>query len=85
MTPKEFEKWAQAQTMRGMGKPQANAEFIKRMYIPVTVEHISEHGCSGLKCKKCPLKLMCDKDTSKAKELAIKMLAMIKLQGVQNG
>ena len=82
MTPKEFEKWAAKQTMR-MGKPQANAEFIKEMYIPVMLEHISEHGCSGLKCKKCPLKLLCDKDTNKVKDLAIKMLAMTKVQGVK--
>lgn len=83
MTPKEFEKWAAQQTMRGMGKPQANAEFIKEMYIPVMLEHISEHGCSGLKCKKCPLKLLCDKDTNKVKDLAIKMLVMTKVQGTK--
>lgn len=83
MTPKEFKKWAEKQTMRGMGKPQANAEFIKEMYIPVMLEHISEHGCSGLKCKKCPLKLLCDKDTNKVKDLAVKMLAMTKVQGVK--
>jgi len=83
MTPKEFAKWAAKQSMRGMGKPQANTEFIKEMYIPVMLEHISEHGCSGLKCKKCPLKLLCDKDTSKVKDLAIKMLAMTKVQGTK--
>lgn len=83
MTPKEFSKWAAKQTMRGMGKPQATAEFIKEMYIPVMLEHISEHGCSGLKCKKCPLKMLCDKDTNKVKDLAIKMLAMTKTQGIK--
>ena len=82
MTPKEFKKWAELQNMR-MGKPHANAEFIKEMYIPVMLEHISEHGCSGLKCKKCPLKLLCDKDTSKVKDLAVKMLAMTKVQGTK--
>ena len=80
MTLKEFEVWAASQVRRGSGKPQANAKFIKEMYIPVVLEHISNHGCSGLKCKSCPLNPVCDRDTSKVKDMATKMLALVKLR-----
>lgn len=80
MTLKEFEKWSALQLRRGSGKTQANVAFINQMYIPVVLEHISGHGCSGLKCKSCPLNTVCDRDTKKVREYAIKMLALIKMR-----
>lgn len=83
MKLKEFERWSASQLQRRSGKTQANAEFIREMYIPVMLEHISEHGCSGLKCKSCPLNSLCDRDTGKVKDLAIKVLAMTKVQSAE--
>lgn len=78
MTINDFEKWSKIQIENNQ------KDFIEQVYIPVVVEHIAEHGCSGLKCKKCPLNNMCDRDVSKSKKIALQVLAMIKLKGVDN-
>lgn len=50
-------------------------------YVPVVLEHIAQHGCSGLKCKRCPLNSMCDKNALNSIKLANQMLAYAKSQG----
>lgn len=59
---------------------KAVREELVRNYVPVVMEHISKHGCSGLKCKRCPLNLVCDKNASKSKELANQMIAYANTQ-----
>lgn len=62
-----------------MTQEEARRELL-RNYVPVVMEHISKHGCSGLKCKRCPLNLVCDKNASKSKELANQMIAYANTQ-----
>ena len=50
-------------------------EMVLRNYVPVVMQHIRDHGCSGLKCKRCPLNKVCDRDASKSKDLANQMIA----------
>lgn len=60
-------------------------EELVRNYVPVVLQHIRDHGCSGLKCKRCPLNLVCDKNASKSKELANQMIAYANTQRLKNG
>ena len=60
-------------------------EELVRNYVPVVMEHISKHGCSGLKCKRCPLNNICDKNAAKSKELANQIIAYANAQEVING
>jgi hypothetical protein len=78
MNLKEFEKQA-FYALEGSNNPKRTLEMIKRQYVPVLLQHISEHGCSGLKCKRCPLDSACDKDLSHVKELAAKNYALLKI------
>ena len=64
---------------------KAVREELVRNYVPVVMEHISKHGCSGLKCKRCPLNLVCDKNASKSKELANQMIAYANTQRLKQG
>lgn len=57
-------------------------DFMAR-YVPITLRYISIHGCSGLKCKHCPLFRLCDKNASKSKELATQVIAMENIRKVQ--
>lgn len=41
--------------------------------------HISKFGCSGIKCKRCCLNKVCDHFPSKAKDIAIQMIAYAKM------
>lgn len=50
-------------------------EELVRNYVPVVLQHIRDHGCSGLKCKRCPLNNVCDKNAGKSKELAAQVIA----------
>jgi len=54
---------------------EAYREMIIRNYVPVVMDHIAKHGCSGLKCKRCPLNNICDRNAAKSKELANQMIA----------
>ena len=54
---------------------KAAREELLRNYVPVVMEHIAKHGCSGLKCKRCPLNNVCDRNASKSKDLANQMIA----------
>ena len=54
---------------------EAYREMIIRNYVPVVMDHIAKHGCSGLKCKRCPLNNVCDRNASKSKDLANQMIA----------
>lgn len=60
------------------GKPSVAAMDLKRQlvanYVPVVMQHIRDHGCSGLKCKRCPLNNVCDRDASKSKDLAAQVI-----------
>lgn len=69
-----------SQVIRRSGKTNMTKEEILREYVPVVMEHISKHGCSGLKCKRCPLNNVCDKNASKAKELANQMIVYANTQ-----
>ena len=64
---------------RGSGKSNIAATMAKeelvRNYVPVVLQHIRDHGCSGLKCKRCPLNNVCDKNAGKSKELAAQVIA----------
>lgn len=64
---------------------KAAREELVRNYVPVVMEHISKHGCSGLKCKRCPLNNICDRNAAKSKELANQMIAYANAQKVANG
>ena len=55
-------------------------EELLRNYVPVVMEHISKHGCSGLKCKRCPLNNVCDRNAAKSKELANQMITYANAQ-----
>ena len=70
--------------MRRSGKTNAADAMAKeellRNYVPVVMEHISKHGCSGLKCKRCPLNNVCDRNAAKSKELANQMIAYANTQ-----
>jgi len=64
---------------RGMGKTNtavvmAKEEFV-RNYVPVVLQHIRDHGCSGLKCKRCPLNNVCDRNAKNSKTLAAQVIA----------
>ena len=60
------------------GKLNVAAADLKRQlvanYVPVVMQHIRDHGCSGLKCKRCPLNNICDRDASKSKDLAAQVI-----------
>lgn len=75
--------------MRRMGKSNmaniAAREELIRNYVPVVMEHIAKHGCSGLKCKRCPLNNVCDRNASRSKELANQMIAYANTQRVKKG
>ena len=71
-----------AQTARRFGKTNMTKEALLREYVPVVLEHISKHGCSGLKCKRCPLNNICDRNAVKSKELANQMIAYANTQRV---
>ena len=64
-----------AQAARRFGKTNMTKEALLREYVPVVLEHISKHGCSGLKCKRCPLNNICDRNAANSKELANQMIA----------
>ena len=63
-----------AKATRRFGKTNMTKEELLRNYVPVVLEHISKHGCSGLKCKRCPLNNVCDKNAAKSKDLANQMI-----------
>lgn len=60
-------------------------EQIVRNYVPVVMQHIRDHGCSGLKCKRCPLNNLCDRNASKSKELAAQVIAYANTTRAKNG
>lgn len=62
-----------------IAKTMAKEELL-RNYVPVVLEHISKHGCSGLKCKRCPLNNICDKNAAKSKDLANQMIVYANTQ-----
>jgi hypothetical protein len=64
---------------------KAAREELLRNYVPVVMEHIAKHGCSGLKCKRCPLNNVCDRNASRSKELANQMIAYANTQRVKKG
>lgn len=53
-----------------------------RAYIVTQIEHIKKHGCSGIKCKRCALNNICDRNAKNSKELAHKVAAYAQ---VENG
>ena len=63
----------------------AYREMLIRNYVPVVMDHIAKHGCSGLKCKRCPLNNVCDRNAAKSKELANQMIAYANTQRVKKG
>lgn len=69
------------------GKPTVAAADLKKLlvanYVPVVMEHISKHGCSGLKCKRCPLNNICDRNAARSKELANQMIAYANTQRIK--
>ena len=69
-----------AQAVRRFGKTDMTKEALLREYVPVVLEHISKHGCSGLKCKRCPLNNVCDKNAAKSKDLANQMIVYANTQ-----
>lgn len=69
-----------AQAARRFGKTDMTKEALLREYVPVVLEHISKHGCSGLKCKRCPLNNVCDKNAAKSKDLANQMIVYANTQ-----
>lgn len=68
---------------RRMGKTNITNEALVRNYVPVVMQHICDHGCSGLKCKRCPLNNVCDRDASKSKELANQIITYANLQRIK--
>ena len=50
-------------------------EELVRNYVPVVLQHIRDHGCSGLKCKRCPLNNVCDRNAKNSKDLAAQVIA----------
>lgn len=73
-----------AQTSRRSGKTNITKEGLLRNYVPVVMQHIRDHGCSGLKCKRCPLNNICDRDASKkSKELANQIITYANLQRIK--
>lgn len=75
------EKMSRASGETGMAQ-EAYREMLIRNYVPVVMEHISKHGCSGLKCKRCPLNNICDRNAANSKELANQMIAYANTQRV---
>ena len=72
----ETSKRANVQLARRSEKEDFEArQELVRNYVPVVMEHIAKHGCSGLKCKRCPLNNICDRNAAKSKELANQMIA----------
>lgn len=71
---KLIEKMGRASGKTNMTQ-EAYREMLIRNYVPVVMEHIAKHGCSGLKCKRCPLNNVCDRNAAKSKELANQMIA----------
>ena len=69
-----------AQAARRFGKTNMTREALLREYVPVVMEHISKHGCSGLKCKRCPLNNVCDRNAARSKELANQMIVYANTQ-----
>lgn len=69
-----------AKAARRFGKTDMTKEALLREYVPVVLEHISKHGCSGLKCKRCPLNNVCDKNAAKSKDLANQMIVYANTQ-----
>ena len=69
-----------AQATRRFGKTDMTKEALLREYVPVVLKHISKHGCSGLKCKRCPLNNVCDKNAAKSKDLANQMIVYANTQ-----
>ena len=69
------------------GKPSAaRLEIQKQLlanYVPVVMEHIAKHGCSGLKCKRCPLNNVCDRNAAHSKDLANQMIVYANTQRVK--
>lgn len=63
-----------------LARPGMTKEGLLRNYVPVVLEHISKHGCSGLKCKRCPLNNVCDKNAAKSKDLANQMIVYANTQ-----
>lgn len=43
-------------------------------YMIAQLIHISRHGCSGIKCKRCVINRVCGKDASKSAEIASEMI-----------
>ena len=44
-------------------------------FVVQQIVHISRHGCSGIKCKRCSLNRVCeDRKPENSKELASKMM-----------
>ena len=74
---------------RRMGKTNMSVTMAKeqllRNYVPVVMQHIRDHGCSGLKCKRCPLNNLCDRNASKSKELAAQVIAYANTTRAKNG
>lgn len=59
---------------------------VGKNYVSILIKHISLHGCSGIKCKNCPLIDRCDKDASKSKDIASKVVAYaVAQEGSRNG
>lgn len=42
------------------------------------ITQIANHGCSGIKCKRCSLVHMCDKVASHSKDLALSLITYAK-------
>ena len=76
-----IEKMGRASGKTGMTQ-EAYREMLIRNYVPVVMEHIAKHGCSGLKCKRCPLNNICDRNASKSKDLANKMIVYANTQAM---
>jgi len=54
---------------------EAVREELVRNYVPVVLQHIRDHGCSGLKCKRCPLNNVCDRNAKNSRDLAAQVIA----------
>lgn len=76
-----IEKMGRASGKTGMTQ-EAYRKMLIRNYVPVVMEHIAKHGCSGLKCKRCPLNNICDRNAAKSKELANQMIAYANAQAM---
>lgn len=71
---KLIEKMSRAAGKTNMTQ-EAYREMLIRNYVPVVLQHIRDHGCSGLKCKRCPLNNICDRNAKNSRDLAAQMIA----------